>query len=52
MSFGRTADARRAAAKKHANRYHTCPYCGRVIRGNAFYRHKQVCWAKDKQVMR
>jgi hypothetical protein len=43
MGFGNTASKRRQAAKKHANRIRKCKYCGKEIKGNGFYMHKQAC---------
>lgn len=43
MSFGRDASRRRQAARAHAKRIRKCPRCGREIRGNAYYSHKEAC---------
>lgn len=36
------------ANKKHADRRRTCA-CGKEIKGNAYYRHRQVCSAAKKR---
>jgi hypothetical protein len=46
MGFGNTSSKRRQAAKKHANRSHRCKYCGKEIKGNGYYMHKQACEKK------
>lgn len=43
MSFGRTKERRREAARKHARQVRKCPRCGREIRGNAYSLHKAAC---------
>lgn len=50
MGFGKTANKRRQAARKHANRNHKCKYCGKEIKGNGFYMHKQACESLKKQL--
>lgn len=43
MGFGASSSKRREAARKHSLREHRCSRCGRVIKGNAYYRHKYAC---------
>jgi hypothetical protein len=47
MGFGRTASRRRQAARKHAAWIHTCK-CGRVIRGNGYYKHRIACSLRNR----
>jgi hypothetical protein len=42
MPFGKDEAARRAAGRKHATRMHTCK-CGKVIKGNAYFMHRNTC---------
>lgn len=43
MGFGSTKSRRTQAARKHADRKHTCSRCGRVVYGNGYYNHKRAC---------
>jgi ribosomal protein L37AE/L43A len=43
MSFGRTKEKRRQAARGHLRNVHICGHCGKKIRGNAYYRHAKAC---------
>ncbi len=46
MPYGNSQHARRAAAKKHAQKVHKCQ-CGREINGNAYYIHKAKCQKRE-----
>jgi hypothetical protein len=37
--IGIVSAKRRAAARKHAQRLHVCPSCGKQMHGNGAYRH-------------
>lgn len=43
MPFGRNDSRRRQAARHHLRILHTCPRCGRTVRGNAYARHRKAC---------
>jgi hypothetical protein len=42
MPFGGSKSRRQQAARKHAEREHECPICGRTVRGNGYYMHRKV----------
>jgi hypothetical protein len=46
MPFGGSKSRRQQAARKHAEREHECPICGRTVRGNGYYGHFRACKAK------
>lgn len=50
MSYGKTGDDRKRAAKQHLLTVHTCK-CGREVRGNAYHRHRVACavWKEWRQ---